>query len=68
MSGSAARHAIIAAGVVAIVSLMSSAALGFPLLPATAGLTSAASVDTMQVRWRGHGGGAGVAVGLMTGS
>jgi hypothetical protein len=63
----AAKHAIVAAGVLAIVGLMSSAGLGAPL-SAMAGPSSAGAADTMQVRWRGHGGGgAGVAAGLMTG-
>lgn len=68
MSRSAALHLIAAAGVVAIVGLMSSAAAGAPLPPAMAKLMPVGHEVTTQVRWRGHGGGgAGVAAGLMTG-
>jgi hypothetical protein len=67
MNRTAAKPAIVAAGVLVILGLMGSAAVGAPLLSATA-LTSVGHVDTTQVRWRGHGGGgAGVAAGLMTG-
>jgi hypothetical protein len=68
MSGPAAiRSAIVAAGILCTAGLINSVAAA-PLIPGTISVASTGSAETMQVRWRGHGGGgAGLATGLMTG-
>jgi BA14K-like protein len=68
MSGPAAiRSAIVAAGILCTAGLINSVAAA-PLIPGTISVASTGIAETMQVRWRGHGGGgAGLETGLMTG-
>jgi hypothetical protein len=63
----AIRSAIVAAGILCTAGLINSVAAA-PLIPGTISVASTGIAETMQVRWRGHGGGgAGLATGLMTG-